>query len=141
MPFIHKREEFSEDCNVQKIQRPIDVTAEINVENIDAYANWWIEWNDHRYRDEELCETFCEDFGEWSEDHWKACSPQIRRKLQDMLRRNGVFIQKRNIKADKALKELATSEYFFPEWTTQEIMHQFLHHALETGGKDILERN
>ncbi|RKF79997.1 hypothetical protein GcM3_049036, partial [Golovinomyces cichoracearum] len=64
MPFIHKREELSEDCNVQKIQRPIDVTAEINVENIDAYANWWMEWNDHRYRDEELCETFCEDFGE-----------------------------------------------------------------------------
>ncbi|RKF59803.1 hypothetical protein GcC1_172012 [Golovinomyces cichoracearum] len=85
-------------------------------------------------------EKFCEDFGEWSEEYWKACSPQIRRKLQEMLRRNSVFIQKRIIKAKKALKDLATLENFFPKWTTQEIMHQFLHHGvIDTRNLLILE--
>lgn len=92
MPTVSEQTQLRDRDLSLKAEEPIDTAAEINSTNINAYVTWWIKWIDHRYIHEELCETFCEDLGQWNEEHWNKCSKHIRRSLQDMLRRNGVYV-------------------------------------------------
>ncbi|RKF53588.1 hypothetical protein OnM2_104037 [Erysiphe neolycopersici] len=132
MPKVSEQTQLR-DCDLSLIaEEPIDTTAEINSTNINAY-------NDHRYIDEELCETFCEDFGQWNEEHWNACSKHIRRSLQDMLRRNGVYVPKQNHNSAIVLKSQAGSTTFVPDWPREEILHQLNHGKIDTRNQLILE--
>ena len=102
-------------------------------------------WEEFNFRDLDLWEMFKEDFESWTKDNFKLANNRQIRKVQNLLRQRGVWVEKSRLTIAKSLFNTLQEEERTP-WTEEEVLRcmpneEFISHHIKSLLKTDFGRN
>ncbi|KAI1003013.1 hypothetical protein K3495_g5191 [Podosphaera aphanis] len=92
---------------------------------INGFISWSMEeYKRRKFRDNSLWEAIGDDFEGWTREMFEKANKHCLRELRDLLRENGVFLQKGRLISIAGELEKVVSEPKPQEWTLEQIREQ-----------------